>query len=84
MARRTQITLEEDQYARLTALSRQSGLSMAELVRRAVDRTYAGRGSALQSSFGAWRGRSQDGEAYVSGLRRGLARRSESGDRRAR
>jgi hypothetical protein len=85
MARRTQITLEEDQYAKLTALARQSGVSMAELIRRAVDRTYAGAGgSPLADSFGAWQGRTESGAAYVSRLRRGLGRRAEERDRRGR
>jgi len=41
---RTQISLEPDQADRLRRLARQRGVSMAHLVREAVDRTY---GTAL-------------------------------------
>ncbi|WP_116271413.1 ribbon-helix-helix protein, CopG family [Pseudofrankia sp. BMG5.37] len=40
MTHRTQITLADDQYARLRAESRRSGLGLAKLVRRAIDHTY--------------------------------------------
>ena len=46
MTHRTQITLEDEQYARLVAESEQSGLSLAELIRRAVDRAYGDRSTA--------------------------------------
>jgi ribbon-helix-helix protein len=76
MARRTQITLTEEQYERLTTLSEQTGVSLAELIRRAVDRTYAaGAAEALDESFGAWKGRRGDGAAYVERMRTGLAAR---------
>lgn len=79
MPRRTQITLTEEQYARMLALSEETGVSMSELIRRALDRTYAARGeAALEESFGAWRGRSLDGEAYVDGMRRGMAERDRT------
>ena len=41
---RTQISLEVEQAERLRALARQRGVSMAHLIREAVDRTY---GSAV-------------------------------------
>ncbi len=76
MAHRTQITLDDQQYSKLVALSKVSGLSMSELIRRAVDRTYVeGAAAALAESFGAWKGRSFDGASYVEALRRGLSRR---------
>lgn len=79
MSRRTQVTLTDEQYERLIALSRSTGLSLAELVRRALDRAYAGDGTtALEASFGAWKGRRVSGERYVERLRRGLSRRVES------
>ena len=79
MARRTQITLTEEQYARMLALSEETGVSMSELIRRALDRTYRAHGTAsLDASFGAWRGRRFDGEAYVESLRRGMAERERS------
>jgi hypothetical protein len=40
MGRRTQFTLADRQYALLRAESFRSGLSMAELVRRAIDSAY--------------------------------------------
>jgi hypothetical protein len=83
MAHRTQITLADEQYERLRAESRRSGLGLAELVRRAVDRVY---GSvhpeetvrALEASFGSWTDRADDGASYVDGLRRGMAHRLTS------
>ena len=79
MAHRTQLTLTDEQYARLQTLSRATGLSLSELVRRAVDRSYAAGGRAgLERSFGSWKGRRLDGEGYVERMRSGLARRLEA------
>lgn len=80
MAHRIQITLEDDQYARLRVESRRTGLGPAELVRRAVNHTYGTTGSenrlrALNAGFGAWAERDIDGEDYVENPRPGLARR---------
>jgi len=80
MTHRTQITLADEQYTRLRAESRRSGLGLAELVRRAIDHTYGTSRpdralQAIEASFGSWADRPEDGEAYVEGLRRGLARR---------
>ena len=80
MSHRTQITLSDAQYARLCRESEDSGLSLAELVRRAVDRTYGAKSAAevkraLASSFGCWADREFDGASYVEGLRRGMAHR---------
>ena len=85
MERDTDIRLGEEQYRQLESESRRSGLSVEELVRRAVDRMYcpsAGveRVRALAESFGAWRGEGEDepagdGAAYVERLRAGLGRR---------
>jgi hypothetical protein len=84
MARRTQITLEEAQYARLQALSSASGLSMSELVRRALDRTYAARGvEALDATFGMWRDR-DDLETLQKRLRPGLGKRLDNDRGRSR
>jgi hypothetical protein len=41
MAHRTQITLTNEQYVLLRQRSDRSGASLSELLRRAVDRTYA-------------------------------------------
>jgi len=83
MSHRTQITLTDEQYDRLRDESRRSGLGLAELVRRAVDRSYGSlprseQLAAMQSAFGSWSGdgdREDDGILYVERLRRGLARR---------
>lgn len=83
MSHRTQITLEDEQYERLRAESRRSGLGLAELVRRALDQTYgtttaADVEQALDASFGAWGERDYDGADYVERLRRGMSRRLAS------
>jgi len=79
MAHRTQITLSDQQYELLKRESQRTGLSLAELVRRALDDTFLSRSPdldlALERSFGAWTDQS-DGEDYVERLRRpGLGRR---------
>ena len=80
MSHRTQITLEDAQYERLLAEARQTGLGLAELVRRAVDNTY-GRSSAdefrkaVDQAFGSWSARDTDGEAYVEQIRTARADR---------
>ncbi|GAA1097335.1 ribbon-helix-helix protein, CopG family [Tsukamurella spumae] len=74
MSHRTQITLEDAQYERLLTESRASGLGLAELIRRAVDRTYGGVDAeefeaALDRSFGTWGPDTPDGREYVEGIR---------------
>jgi hypothetical protein len=78
MSHRTQITLTDEQYERLRAESRETGLGLAELVRRAVDRSYgavdrSALRTALGDSFGSWSG--DDGAGYVDALRRGMEHR---------
>ncbi len=80
MTHRTQITLTDEQYQRLLDESKRSGLALAELVRRAVERSYGSTPAdealaALDASFGSWTDRSVDGESYIEGLRRGMAQR---------
>ena len=80
MSHRTQITLTDEQYTRLREESRRSGRGLAELVRRAIDRTYGASPtaevlSALDASYASWTDRDFDGERYVDGLRRGMSRR---------
>ena len=80
MSHRTQIVLTDELYARLREESARSGATLAELVRRAVARTYLEGGGAdaadvLRATFGAWNGRDRDGAAYVDALRPGLGRR---------
>ena len=61
MAHRTQITLDDRQYERLREEAERSGASLAELIRRAIDRTYGAEGTvedrlrAIDASSGAWR-----------------------------
>jgi hypothetical protein len=59
MSRKTQVTLTDRQHAFLVAESLRTGLSMAELVRRAVDRTYRPalrpRVGGIEVSAGWWR-----------------------------
>ena len=74
MSHLTQIRLEDAQYERLLAEARASGVRLAELIRRAVDRTYgqaeAGEFTkALEESFGAWARDDLDGERYVESIR---------------
>jgi hypothetical protein len=58
MSRRTQITLSDRQHAFLIGESLRTGLSLAELVRRAVDGTYRPhvrpRVSGFELSVGVW------------------------------
>ncbi|WP_182378482.1 ribbon-helix-helix domain-containing protein [Nocardioides sp. WS12] len=84
MSHRTQITLEDEQYARLRAESAHTGLGLAELVRRAIDEVYGSstvteRQLRLEASFGAWAivemGDDVDGAEYVEKLRGGLGSR---------
>ena len=80
MSHRTQITLTDEQYDRLRRESEQTGLGLAELVRRAVDQCYRAANEddltrALDESFGSWTDREFDGFSYVDNLRRGMARR---------
>lgn len=81
MSHRTQITLTDEQYARLCEESRRSGLALPELIRQAIDNSYGKAPaddlfSALDESFGAWKDRDFDGKTYVERLR-GTARRLE-------
>ena len=80
MSHRTQIILTDDQYARLKDESSRTGVTLGELIRRAIDGSYgdaANRDAAsvLEASFGAWSDRALDGEGYVEGLRKGLVGR---------
>ena len=83
MSHRTQITLEDEQYDRLRAESRRTGLGLAELVRRALDATYGGLSDAdrverLDLSFGSWTDLQMSGEDYVDNLRGGLGDRLDA------
>lgn len=80
MSHRTQITLTDDQYDRLLNESSRTGLSLAALVRRAIESSYGAPSSddtllALEKSFGSWQEREFDGKEYAARLRRGLGQR---------
>ena len=74
---RTQISLTEDQKRLLDARSAESGLSLSELVRRAVERHYGGARDLdrdlhrLRVGQGARGDREETGEQYVEHLRSG-------------
>jgi hypothetical protein len=72
MAHRMQISLTEQQYEHLNAEAWRTGLSIAELVRRAVDRVYRPdaprRTTGLEVSVGVWR----RPDAAVAGRRPGI------------
>lgn len=59
MSRRFNFHLEDSQYDVLTAESERSSLSVAELIRRAIDRTYElnapRRTDGIELSFGLWK-----------------------------
>jgi hypothetical protein len=79
MAHRTQITLTDAQYEALRRESARTGLSLAELVRRALSANSRAAGPrtarALDASFGCWSDRDLDGAEYVERLRPGLGER---------
>jgi hypothetical protein len=67
-----QITLTEQQYDHLNEEAWRTGLSIAELVRRAVDRVYRPglrpRARGMELSIGVWRAP----DAAVAGRRPGI------------
>ena len=74
---RTQVSLTDDQKRMLDAKAAESGLSLSELVRRAIDYCYGGDRDIeldlqrVRAGAGAWRDREESGEAYVERLRSG-------------
>jgi hypothetical protein len=81
MAHRTQIMISDHQYRVLRQESERSGVSLAELVRRALERSYGelslgDRLAALDRSFGSWEEEpGEDRSAYSRELRPGLDHR---------
>ncbi len=80
MSHRTQITLTDAQYERLRKTSEQTGLSIAELVRRALDEalprtTHDEFMDSLDKVFGIWGDRDIDPVEYVKQFRPGLGRK---------
>ena len=72
---RTQIYLTKAEAAALDREARRTGRTRSHLIREAIDERYVVAGGrdalreALDASFGAWRGRTETGEAYVERLR---------------
>ena len=66
---RTLVDLPEGELERLTALSRARKVSRAELIRQAVAGFLAQNQAGLESSFGLWKQRREDGVAYQEKLR---------------
>ena len=80
MSERPDITLTDDQYARLLDESERTGIDVSDLVGRAIDRAYrppptGNLREALEQSFGSWKDRDFDGETYVERLRNGASGR---------
>ena len=94
MSRRFHVTLSDDQYAYLSLASERTSLSVAELVRRAIDEKYPASASSARRPIGSSRSRSGAGRAVrgrgADGLRRrpvgrgAQARPCASGRRRGR
>jgi hypothetical protein len=77
---RTQIYLGQEELEILDRVSRLTGASRSELVRRAVRSTFgqpsrADRQQALAASSGSWRDRSFTGSQYVDAVRGDLSER---------
>jgi Ribbon-helix-helix protein, copG family len=74
--KRTQLYLEDESWKALHVRSKESGLSISELVRQAIRDRYLSpvneRRAAMQAIIGIWKDRSDlpDTEAYVRDLRR--------------
>jgi len=69
-----QICLGDEEPELLDRVSRTTGASRSELIRRAVrsafeEKTKAERLNALDASAGTWRGRRFTGESFVDALR---------------
>lgn len=77
MSRRIQVTVSDECYERLVSESKRARLSVAELVRRAIERSYGPAtvngdlSETLNAGFGTWLDRDFDGEQYVDALRQG-------------
>jgi len=77
IVKRTQLYIEDDLWAVFRIRSRQSGVSISELMRQAIrDRYFSGaarRQEAMRAVVGIWKDRSDlpDTESYVRRLRKG-------------
>lgn len=73
---RTQVYLGRDELELLERVSRDTGASRSELIRRAVRSAFGETGKAeklraLEASAGAWRGPRASGAEYVDAIRGG-------------
>ena len=72
---RTQIYLSREQAAALDRHAKRIGTTRSHLIREAIDRTYLLTDdrdhvlAGLQAAAGAWKGRTEDGAAYVNRIR---------------
>jgi len=80
---RTQVSLTQEQHRRLTTLASETGRSMSDLIRNAIDSTYGHQRTAeqdvssLRATFGAWQAAEETGAAYVERIRTGRRLRAE-------
>jgi Arc/MetJ-type ribon-helix-helix transcriptional regulator len=77
---RTQIYLGDGELELLDRVSRATGASRSELIRRAIRSTFGERSKderlrALQASAGSWQGRTFTGAEYVDAVRGDLDER---------
>jgi len=80
---RTQIYLTAEEIEVLEREKEATGVSVSELIRRAIDRQYLGRGPLtkadrlriVEETAGAWKGRTETGAEYVKRIRGGRLRR---------
>lgn len=78
-----QITLTDEQYARLSRASSETGVSIAELIRRRIDEsrtqyTLDQKLQAVRDTAGMWapeHGAPESGSEYVERMRPGVAER---------
>ena len=76
---RTQVYLTRSERSLLDRVRKETGVTLSELVRRAIDRTYAGREHLTRdqrlkianAAAGAWTRREETGAEYVERLRSG-------------
>jgi hypothetical protein len=77
---RTQVYLGDDELQLLERVSRATGASRSELIRRAIRSTFGERSTderlrALRASAGSWRSRTLTGAEYVDAVRGDLNER---------
>jgi len=74
---RTQISLTVEERRALDAAAARTGRSISALIREAVETVYGTERpsdddlSAMRDAFGCWKGRDEDGAAWVERMRSG-------------